>query len=328
MATCLTPRPSARRPAPSCRKQAWNACGSRRSKTRSKVSCEGDLPSGSSQGTWKPILDTPGRSPRCHVPAVGPGDHGADGDEQQIQKTVVRAASPRPRVAQFPEVPVERRPCLVHLSSPFFLLPPAPYPLLLSFSTLFRYSAVWDAFALPCQEKDRLRHRRRSASRPRPVEALAFASRRAYLAPGGERGAGDAREDDERNPLVMVGGFLGAGKTTTLARLARHYTGRGQKRRPRHQRPGRRTSSIPTACARRASPSRKSPAPASAASSTTCVDKVGAARGRPSGPTSSSPSRSAAAPTWSPPSCSRSRTCTASASRSPPTPSCSSRATA
>jgi G3E family GTPase len=28
---------------------------------------------------------------------------------------------------------------------------------------------------------------------------------------------------------VMVGGFLGAGKTTTLARLARFYTGRGQK---------------------------------------------------------------------------------------------------
>ncbi len=29
--------------------------------------------------------------------------------------------------------------------------------------------------------------------------------------------------------FVMVGGFLGAGKTTTLARLARHYSGRGQK---------------------------------------------------------------------------------------------------
>src|SRR4051794_22120610 len=29
--------------------------------------------------------------------------------------------------------------------------------------------------------------------------------------------------------FVMVGGFLGAGKTTTLARLARFYTGRGQK---------------------------------------------------------------------------------------------------
>src|SRR6201993_1246423 len=29
--------------------------------------------------------------------------------------------------------------------------------------------------------------------------------------------------------FVMVGGFLGAGKTTTLARLARHYTGRGQR---------------------------------------------------------------------------------------------------
>src|SRR5271156_2579736 len=27
----------------------------------------------------------------------------------------------------------------------------------------------------------------------------------------------------------MVGGFLGAGKTTTLSRLARFYTGRGQK---------------------------------------------------------------------------------------------------
>jgi G3E family GTPase len=29
--------------------------------------------------------------------------------------------------------------------------------------------------------------------------------------------------------FVMVGGFLGAGKTTTLARLARYYLGRGQK---------------------------------------------------------------------------------------------------
>ena len=28
--------------------------------------------------------------------------------------------------------------------------------------------------------------------------------------------------------FVMVGGFLGAGKTTTLARLARHYMSRGQ----------------------------------------------------------------------------------------------------
>src|SRR5690349_8942116 len=29
--------------------------------------------------------------------------------------------------------------------------------------------------------------------------------------------------------FIMVGGFLGAGKTTTLSRLARYYTGRGQK---------------------------------------------------------------------------------------------------
>ena len=29
--------------------------------------------------------------------------------------------------------------------------------------------------------------------------------------------------------FIMVGGFLGAGKTTTLARLARFYLGRGQK---------------------------------------------------------------------------------------------------
>src|SRR5438477_8914896 len=29
--------------------------------------------------------------------------------------------------------------------------------------------------------------------------------------------------------FIMVGGFLGAGKTTTLARLARHYTERGLK---------------------------------------------------------------------------------------------------
>jgi G3E family GTPase len=29
--------------------------------------------------------------------------------------------------------------------------------------------------------------------------------------------------------FVMVGGFLGAGKTTTLSRLARHYLDRGQR---------------------------------------------------------------------------------------------------
>jgi Ni2+-binding GTPase involved in maturation of urease and hydrogenase len=33
----------------------------------------------------------------------------------------------------------------------------------------------------------------------------------------------------KRLRFVMVGGFLGAGKTTTLARLARYYAGRGQK---------------------------------------------------------------------------------------------------
>ncbi len=33
----------------------------------------------------------------------------------------------------------------------------------------------------------------------------------------------------KRLRYVMIGGFLGAGKTTTLARLARHYTARGQK---------------------------------------------------------------------------------------------------
>src|SRR3954466_16020667 len=33
----------------------------------------------------------------------------------------------------------------------------------------------------------------------------------------------------ERLRFVMVGGFLGAGKTTALARLARFYTSRGQK---------------------------------------------------------------------------------------------------
>ncbi|HZU38948.1 MAG TPA: GTP-binding protein, partial [Gemmataceae bacterium] len=32
----------------------------------------------------------------------------------------------------------------------------------------------------------------------------------------------------KRLRFVMVGGFLGAGKTTTLARLARYYLGRGQ----------------------------------------------------------------------------------------------------
>src|ERR1043166_6161924 len=33
----------------------------------------------------------------------------------------------------------------------------------------------------------------------------------------------------KRVRFVMVGGFLGAGKTTTLVRLARHYMDRGQK---------------------------------------------------------------------------------------------------
>src|SRR5712692_422296 len=33
----------------------------------------------------------------------------------------------------------------------------------------------------------------------------------------------------KRLRFVMVGGFLGAGKTTTLARLARHFVGRGQR---------------------------------------------------------------------------------------------------
>jgi len=33
----------------------------------------------------------------------------------------------------------------------------------------------------------------------------------------------------QRIHFVIVGGFLGAGKTTTLARLARHYLGRGQR---------------------------------------------------------------------------------------------------
>ena len=33
----------------------------------------------------------------------------------------------------------------------------------------------------------------------------------------------------KRLRFVMVGGFLGAGKTTTLARLARYYQGRGQR---------------------------------------------------------------------------------------------------
>src|ERR671935_1569111 len=33
----------------------------------------------------------------------------------------------------------------------------------------------------------------------------------------------------QRVRFVMIGGFLGAGKTTTMARLARFYTGRGQR---------------------------------------------------------------------------------------------------
>ena len=33
----------------------------------------------------------------------------------------------------------------------------------------------------------------------------------------------------DRIHFVIVGGFLGAGKTTTIARLARHYLDRGRK---------------------------------------------------------------------------------------------------
>src|SRR5437667_12421865 len=33
----------------------------------------------------------------------------------------------------------------------------------------------------------------------------------------------------KRVRFIMIGGFLGAGKTTTMARLARFYTGRGQR---------------------------------------------------------------------------------------------------
>src|SRR3954452_13568358 len=33
----------------------------------------------------------------------------------------------------------------------------------------------------------------------------------------------------KRIRFVMIGGFLGAGKTTTLTRLARHYLARGQR---------------------------------------------------------------------------------------------------
>jgi G3E family GTPase len=33
----------------------------------------------------------------------------------------------------------------------------------------------------------------------------------------------------QRIRFVMIGGFLGAGKTTAMARLARHYLARGQR---------------------------------------------------------------------------------------------------
>ncbi len=33
----------------------------------------------------------------------------------------------------------------------------------------------------------------------------------------------------DRVRFIMIGGFLGAGKTTTLARLAKHYQSRGKK---------------------------------------------------------------------------------------------------
>src|SRR5262245_62871549 len=33
----------------------------------------------------------------------------------------------------------------------------------------------------------------------------------------------------QRVRFIMIGGFLGAGKTTTMARLARLYSGRGQR---------------------------------------------------------------------------------------------------
>lgn len=67
--------------------------------------------------------------------------------------------------------------------------------------------------------------------------------------------------------FIMVGGFLGAGKTTTLARLAKFYQQRGQ-------RVGIVTNDqaqdlVDTHNLRRGWPWRKSPAPASAAASTT-----------------------------------------------------------
>src|SRR5574337_237460 len=36
-------------------------------------------------------------------------------------------------------------------------------------------------------------------------------------------------DSSRRVKFIMVGGFLGAGKTTTIARLARHYLERGLK---------------------------------------------------------------------------------------------------
>ena len=83
--------------------------------------------------------------------------------------------------------------------------------------------------------------------------------------------------------FIMVGGFLGAGKTTTLARLARFYLDRGQK-------VGLVTNDQAqdlvdtTSLRRRASPSRKCPAPAFAAVSTISSPRLGSSKAA-SGPT-------------------------------------------
>ena len=65
---------------------------------------------------------------------------------------------------------------------------------------------------------------------------------------------------------IMVGGFLGAGKTTAIAQLARRWQAQGQRR---GSLPTTKVSawSIPLPCARRAFPLRKSPAAAFAADS-------------------------------------------------------------
>ena len=104
--------------------------------------------------------------------------------------------------------------------------------------------------------------------------------------------------------FIMLGGFLGAGKTTTIARLARHYQSQGQK--VGIVTNDQATDLVDTNSLRAQGFDVGEVAGAVLLLQLQRADRDGrrAASNRP-GPTSSSPSRSAVAPTSSPPSSGR-----------------------